>query len=126
MERQSNGGCIINLASISGMLPRGSSIPYSVSKAAIIHLTKCLPQVLAPKIRVNSISPGTIQNTRWNNANPNFDLRKYQGGAKNIPLKRLGEPTDIAEAAVYLASESAGFITGINLPVEGGASIATG
>jgi 3-oxoacyl-[acyl-carrier protein] reductase len=126
MEPQDNGGCIINLASISGMLPRGSSIPYSVSKAAIIHLTKCLAQVLAPKIRVNSISPGTIQNTRWNGTNPNFDLQKYRESAESIPLKRLGEPTDIAEAAVYLASESAGYITGINLPVEGGLNIVAG
>ena len=117
------GSCIINLASISGMLPRGSSIPYSVSKAAIIHLTKCLAGVLAPKIRVNSVSPGVIQNTRWNATNDSFDMDKYQAMADGIPMKRLGEPGDIAHAVVYLASKEASYVTGVNLPVEGGISV---
>ena len=117
------GSCIVNLASISGMLPRGSSIPYSVSKAAIIHLTKCLANVLSPKIRVNSVSPGTIQNTRWNASNPNFDLESYQAGAEGFPMKRLGEPEDIASAIVFLASDQASYITGANLPVEGGGCV---
>jgi 3-oxoacyl-[acyl-carrier protein] reductase len=123
MAAQKTGGSIVNLASVAGMLPRGSSIPYSVSKAAIIHLTKCLANVLAPKVRVNSVSPGVIQNTRWNSANPGFDQEAYRAGAQNIPLKRLGEPEDIAAAIYYLASEEAGFVTGVNLPVEGGANI---
>jgi 3-oxoacyl-[acyl-carrier protein] reductase len=123
MELQDAGGSIINLASVSGMMPRGSSIPYAVSKAAIIHLTKCLAQVLAPSIRVNSVSPGVIENTRWNKDNPHFDLKKYQANAENTPLKRLGEPEDIANAVCFLASEAAGFITGVNLPVEGGDNI---
>jgi 3-oxoacyl-[acyl-carrier protein] reductase len=123
MAAQETGGSIVNLSSIAGMLPRGSSIPYSVSKAAIIHLTKCLANVLAPKVRVNSVSPGVIQNTRWNSANPGFDPKTYQAGSQNIPLKRLGEPEDIAAAIYYLASPDAGFVTGVNLPVEGGAAI---
>ena len=117
------GSCIVNLASVAGMLPRGSSIPYAVSKAAIIHLTKCLATVLAPKIRVNSVSPGAIQNTRWNATNPDFDMDKYQARAKVTPMKRLGEPSDIADAILYLASEQASYITGANLPVEGGSSL---
>ncbi|MDR1490708.1 MAG: SDR family oxidoreductase [Desulfovibrio sp.] len=117
------GSCIINLASISGILPRGSSIPYSVSKAAIIHLTKCLANVFSPKIRVNSVSPGVIQNTRWNAGNANFNLEKYQSGTNAIPMKRLGNPSDIASAILYLASDQASYITGVNLPVEGGMSV---
>ena len=117
------GSCIINLASISGMMPRGSSIPYAVSKAAIIHLTKCLATALSPKIRVNSVSPGTIQNTRWNSSNPSFDQDEYQSRANSIPMKRLGEPSDIAGAVLYLASDQASYVTGINLPVEGGLSV---
>jgi NAD(P)-dependent dehydrogenase (short-subunit alcohol dehydrogenase family) len=125
MGAQETGGSIVNLASVSGMLPRGSSIPYSVSKAAIIHLTKCLANVLAPKVRVNSVSPGIIQNTRWNSTNKNFDPEAYRAGAGAVPLKRLGEPEDIAEAIYYLGSaELSGFVTGVNLPVEGGANIA--
>ena len=117
------GGCIVNLASVSGMMPRGSSIPYSVSKAAIIHLTKCLAGVLSPKIRVNSVSPGVIQNTRWNSTNANFNPEKYQSGAEDVPMKRLGEPGDIAAAVLYLASPQACYVTGVNLPVEGGLNI---
>lgn len=124
MQQQDKGGCIVNLASVAGMLPRGSSVPYSVSKAAIIHLTKCLAKVLAPKVRVNSVSPGVIQNTRWNTTNPSFNLQTYQAGAENIPLKRLGNPEDIAEAIVFLASDAASYITGANLPVEGGINVA--
>jgi 3-oxoacyl-[acyl-carrier protein] reductase len=123
MENQEKGGCIINLASISGMLPRGSSIPYAVSKAAVIHLSKCLAQVLAPKIRVNCVSPSGIENTRWNATNPNYNPEKSQASAQKIPLKRRGYPQDIADAVYYLASEASGFITGINLPVEGGINI---
>ena len=123
MQRQENQGVIIFVSSVAGMLPRGSSIPYSVSKSAVIHVAKCLAQVLAPKIRVNCISPGVIQNTRWNETNPDFDPEIYQGGAAAIPLGRLGEPEDIAAAAVFLASDAADFITGINLPVEGGANV---
>ncbi|GHU38083.1 3-ketoacyl-ACP reductase [Betaproteobacteria bacterium] len=122
MNKQ-NGGSIVNLASVAGMLPAGSSIPYSVSKAAIIHLTKCLANVLAPTIRVNSIAPGTIQNTRWNASNPAFDPEKYQARAVGLPLQRLGTPEDIAAAAYFLASDEASFITGANLPIDGGVNI---
>ena len=117
------GSCIVNLASVAGMLPRGSSIPYAVSKAAIIHMTKCLATVLAPKIRVNSVSPGIIQNTHWNEVNPSFNPDKYRARAETVPMKRLGEPGDVAAAILYLASGQASYITGANLPVEGGSSV---
>jgi len=125
MEKQDAGGSIINLSSVAGMLPRGSSIPYAVSKAAIIHLTKCLANVLSPKIRVNTVSPGVIQNTRWNEQNPNYDPTAARKSAadQNIPLERFGEPEDIASAIYFLASKEASYITGANLPVEGGVNI---
>ena len=123
MKAQKDGGSIINLASAAGMLPIGSSIPYCVSKAAIIHLTKCLAREFAPLIRVNAVSPGVIQNTRWNSTNPAFNLENYQAGAKNIPLQKLGNPDDVAEGIFFLASNEAGYITGTNLPVEGGVNV---
>jgi 3-oxoacyl-[acyl-carrier protein] reductase len=123
MNAQEKGGSIVNLGSVAGMLPRGSSIPYSVSKAAIIHLSKCLAKVLAPKIRVNCVSPGIIRNTRWNAANKSFNQESYQAGLRDNPLRRPGEPEDVAEAIYYLGSEASGFVTGINLPVEGGANV---
>ncbi|MGI6004490.1 MAG: SDR family NAD(P)-dependent oxidoreductase [Christensenellales bacterium] len=123
MKAQPQGGAIVNLASVAGMLPNGSSIPYAVTKAAIIHLTKCLARELAPEIRVNCVSPGVIQNTRWNSTNPNFDPEAFRANTQTIPLGKLGNPEDIAEAIYYLCSDAAGFITGINLPVEGGANV---
>ena len=117
------GSCIINVASVAGMMPYGSSIAYSVSKAAVIHLTKCLASVLSPKIRINCVSPGIIQNTRWNATNPGFDIKEYQSKAETVPMKRLGEPSDVADAILYLASGQAGYITGVNLPIEGGLCI---
>ena len=124
MEKQDSGGSIINISSVAGMLPRGSSIPYAVSKAAIIHLTKCLANVLSPKIRVNTVSPGVIQNTRWNAQNPNYDPANRKSAAEQrIPLERFGEPEDIASAIYFLASREASYITGANLPVEGGVNV---
>ena len=121
MEKQEDGGSIINLSSVAGMLPFGSSIPYAVSKAAIIHLTKCLANVLSPKIRVNTISPGSVQNTRWNSTNPNFDLATRKSATEvGILLERFGEPEDIANAIYFLSSKEAAYITGTNLPVDGG------
>jgi 3-oxoacyl-[acyl-carrier protein] reductase len=123
MQKQEQGGAIVNLASVSGLLPTGSSIPYSVTKAAIVHLTKCLARTLSPKIRVNAVAPGIIVNTRWNAGNPNYDPSANTARAQGVPLKRLGEPEDIAEAIVFLASDAASYITGSILPVEGGLCI---
>ncbi len=114
-------GSIINLSSRAGMRPVGSSIPYSVSKAAVLHLTQCLAVTLAPEVRVNCISPGVIDNTRWNAGRENFDPDAYRQNAESItPLARMGVPEDIAKAVLYLASEDSSFCTGVNLPVDGG------
>ena len=124
MENQESGGSIINLSSVAGMLPRGSSIPYAVSKAAIIHLTKCLANVFSPKIRVNTVSPGVIQNTRWNETNPNYNIATRKSAAEQgIPMERYGEPEDIAGAIYFLSSNEASYITGTNLVVDGGLNI---
>lgn len=117
-------GSIINLASKAGMRPAGSSIPYCVSKAAVIHLTECLAVTLAPEIRVNCVSPGLITNTRWNAGRADFNLEKYLAdGAKSAPLNRIGEPDDIAKAILYLASDDSSFCTGVNIAVDGGATL---
>ncbi len=117
-------GSIINLSSRAGMRPVGSSIPYSVSKAAVLHLTECLAATLAPEIRVNCVSPGTIGGTRWNAGRVGFDEEAYRKNAEShTPLGRLGEPDDIAKAILYLASDDSCFCTGINIPVDGGACL---
>ena len=111
---------IINISSQAGLRPLGSSMPYSVSKAAVIHLTECLAMTLAPTIRVNCVAPGPVDNTRWNQNKADFDHEKYVANAqKAVPLGRVGEPADIAAAILFLSEES-NFCTGVTLPVDGG------
>jgi 3-oxoacyl-[acyl-carrier protein] reductase len=123
--KQHNGGSIVLLASRAGLGPVGSSLPYSVSKAAVIHLTKCLAVTLGPEIRVNCISPGAIDNTRWNKACPNYDHEQYLvNSSKAAKLGRVGQPDDIANAIVFITSEKASYCTGSVLTVDGGSSLA--
>ena len=116
--RQQGVGRIINIASVAGIRPQGSSIAYCTSKAAVIHLSECLAKTLGPEIRVNVIAPGFVDETRWNVGQPNLDaIRK--GGAEGAVLKRAGYPADIAELALFLAT-GADFLTGTLLVADGG------
>lgn len=114
------GSTVINIASIGG-LSVGSSIGiYNNTKAALIHLTKVLASELAPSTRVNAIAPGLVKTDMaralWE---PN-EARLGEG----TPLGRIGEPEDIANAALFLASDMASWITGHTLVVDGGSMIA--
>jgi 3-oxoacyl-[acyl-carrier protein] reductase len=117
MRRQGQGR-IINLASVAGLGPQGSSIAYCVSKAAVVHLTKCLARTLGPEIRVNAIAPGFIAETRWNEGRPNLESAATKA-AQMAPLKRVGRPQDIADAALFLAT-CGDFMTGDVMVVDGG------
>jgi 3-oxoacyl-[acyl-carrier protein] reductase len=117
MRRQGHGR-IINIASVAGMAPQGSSIAYATSKAAVIHLSKCLARTLGPEIRLNVIAPGFIAETRWNVGRPNLDATVRRMG-ESAPLKRVGRPEDIAEAALFLATRGE-FMTGDVMVVDGG------
>ena len=116
--RKQGQGRIINIASVSGLRPLGSSIAYSTSKAAVIHLSKCLARTLGPEIQVNVIAPGFIVETRWNVGRPNLEETTRQA-AQAVPLKRAGRPEDIAEAALFLATRG-DFMTGDVMVVDGG------
>lgn len=116
--RKQEHGRIINIASVAGIWPQGSSIAYSTSKAAVIHLTKCLARTLGPEIQVNVIAPGFIVDTRWNVGRPNIEATT-QKAAQVTPLRRVGKPEDIADAALFLATRG-GFITGDVMVVDGG------
>jgi 3-oxoacyl-[acyl-carrier protein] reductase len=117
MRRQGHGR-IINIASVAGIAPQGSSIAYSTSKAAVIHLSKCLARTLGPEVRVNVIAPGFIAETRWNEGRPNLEATVQKAG-QTAPLKRVGTPEDIAEAALFLATRGE-FMTGDVMVVDGG------
>ncbi len=121
MRRQGQG-CIVTIASVAGIGTQGSSIAYCASKAAVIHLSKCLAQVLAPEIRVNVIAPGFIGDTRWHAGRPNLEQVR-QRSAQRTPLKRLGSAEEVAEAALFLASR-ADFLTGEVMVVDGGQLVA--
>jgi len=119
--RKQGHGRIINIASIAGILPGGSSIAYATSKAAVIHLSKCLARTLGPEIRVNVIAPGFIAETRWNVGRPNLEATT-QKAIQAAPLKRVGKPEEIADAALFLATRGE-FMTGDVIIVDGGRAL---
>ena len=116
--QQQKGGVIINNASNAGMRPTGSSIAYCASKAALIHLTRCLANTFGPYIRVNAIAPGYTL-TRWH---PNMTPELIEQRSKAVPLGRMGTPEDIARTALFLACES-DFVIGQIIAVDGGKSV---
>jgi NAD(P)-dependent dehydrogenase (short-subunit alcohol dehydrogenase family) len=113
---EEKGGVVLNVASIGAMSVETSIGVYNGTKAALIHLTETLAAELAPGVRVNAIAPGLVKTDMaralWE---PN-----EEAVARHVPLKRLGEPVDIANAAVFLASDAASWITGTTLVVDGG------
>jgi len=124
MKRQ-GGGVIVNTASISGVRPRPGLVAYSASKGAAILLTRALAIELAPfKIRVNCINP-VVVDTPF--IPKNIDTSRLEEVKKTlistIPLGRLGQPEDIAHAALYLASDESAMVTGASVDVDGGRGI---
>ena len=110
-----DGGSIINTASISGMEGEIGSSTYSASKAALINLTKTAALEMAPRnIRVNAISPGPVKSEIWEGEDP------IEWSELVIPLGRIGEAEEVATVFHFMASDAASYITGANLPVDGG------
>jgi NAD(P)-dependent dehydrogenase (short-subunit alcohol dehydrogenase family) len=110
------GSRIINIASLGAFSIWNDRLPYNVSKAGVIQLTKALAKGLAPKISVNSVSPGTID---LQDAPPSEPL---QINAEKIPFKRLATASDIFDA-VYFFATCTNYITGQNINVDGGFSL---
>jgi 3-oxoacyl-[acyl-carrier protein] reductase len=115
--KKAESGCVINTASVSGLSGVGSSIPYSVSKGAVITLTKSLAGSLAPEIRVNAVAPGFVR-TRWVAGWEDF----LQSHIDATPLGRLAEADDVAEVVLFLATGGR-FVTGQIIAVDGGRTI---
>ncbi len=123
------GGVIINNASIAGVLPGQAMMSYRVTKAAVIHFTKCIAIDLAEYgIRVNCLAPGHIRTPLTAFSMPGMDdaqvarLREALAPVwdSNQPLKRHGSPEDVARTVLFLASDWAAQITGVVLPIDGG------
>ena len=115
-------GSIINVASISGLRPQYQGMLYSVTKAALIMMTKSYAQELGPKgVRVNAIAPGLIQTALseyyWK------DEAKLSAILERQPIRHLGQPEEIAELALLLAGDGASFITGQTFVIDGGRTL---
>jgi dehydrogenase/reductase SDR family member 4 len=112
-------GSIINIASIAGLRPQFHSLLYSMTKAALIMMTQSYAVELGPKgVRVNAIAPGLIQTALSEYFWKNEVLRDKQLGAQ--PIKHLGQPVEIAEIALTMASDQSSYMTGQTLVVDGG------
>ncbi|MHA7652866.1 SDR family oxidoreductase [Mycobacterium sp. ML4] len=118
MLAHSGGGSIINITSAVGRLAGRGFAAYGTAKAALSHYTRLTALDLCPRIRVNAIAPGSILTSALDVVAGNEELRAPMERA--TPLRRLGDPIDIAAAAVYLASPAGGFLTGKTLEVDGG------
>jgi len=123
------GGSIINLTSIGEIQAGGGVMTYRASKAAVIQFTKSAAIELAHyEVRVNAIAPGNIPTPLVAKSAADMDaeqLERYEAGIRETmradrPLKREGTPDDIAEAALYFASDRSRYVTGTVLPVDGG------
>ncbi|MBC8161659.1 MAG: SDR family oxidoreductase [Roseiflexaceae bacterium] len=111
------GGCIVNTAGTFGLVARPAQAAYCAAKAAVIHLTRQMALDYGPQgVRVNCICPGYIDTPLT--AGVPAAMRASIIAAQ--PLRRAGKPEDIAEAALYLASDASSFVTGVALPVDGG------
>ena len=113
----SAGGSIINVSSVGGFSVEHGIGWYNVTKAALAHLTRQLAYELGPQVRVNALAPGLV---RTDFARALWE-RAGDAVAARLPLKRLGEPDDVARCALFLASDAAAWITGHVLVVDGGA-----
>jgi len=111
-----HGGSVVSIGSVGGMAPGPLLGAYNVSKAALHHLTRQLAHELAPGVRVNAIAAAVVR-TRLSEA---LWASDPEGAARAHPLGRLGDPDDVARAAVFLLSDAAAWITGVVLPVDGG------
>jgi NAD(P)-dependent dehydrogenase (short-subunit alcohol dehydrogenase family) len=113
------GGVVLNISSIGGLSVEPGIGWYNVTKAAVAHLTRQLAGELGPKVRVNALAPGLVK-TDFARA-----LWEPAGDAvsRRLPTKRLGEPEDIANAALFLCSDAASWITGTVLVIDGGAMV---
>lgn len=121
------GAAVVNMASISAHIAQEGYLTYNTSKTAVLGVTRCLAQELAPRgVRVNSVSPGTV----WNDNNARFHrdvLGLNRAEAEAAPehggrflLQRFADPEEVAGPIVFLLSRDAGFITGTDLVIDGG------
>ncbi len=118
MQTQSDGGVIVNIASVSGLRPSPGTAAYGAAKAGLLNLTQTLAVDYAPRVRVNAVSAGLI---RTDQSHLHYgDEAGIAAVGATVPLGRMGSPDDIASACLFLASPLAAYVSGANLAVHGG------
>jgi len=118
MQKQKSGGSIVNIASVSGLRPSPGSAAYGAAKAGLLSLTQSLAVEWAPKVRVNAIAAGMILTEQ---AHLYYgDEAGIAAVAATVPLGRLGEPRDVGDACLFLASPLASYVSGASLLLHGG------
>jgi NAD(P)-dependent dehydrogenase (short-subunit alcohol dehydrogenase family) len=118
MQEQDEGGAIVNIASVSGVRPSPGTAAYGAAKAGLINLTQTLAVEWAPKVRVNAVTAGMILTEQ---AELFYgDEAGIARVAATVPLGRMGEPSDVADACLFLSSPLARYVSGSNLVVHGG------
>ncbi|MFP4116687.1 MAG: SDR family NAD(P)-dependent oxidoreductase [Candidatus Aenigmatarchaeota archaeon] len=112
-------GCVINMGSIYGLTGDIGATAYNAAKGGVVNFTRSVADDLAQyNIRVNSICPGFVETPMIEEAMKDEEFRQHV--LNMTPMKRVAQPEEIADVAVFLASEEASYITGVNLPVDGG------
>jgi NAD(P)-dependent dehydrogenase (short-subunit alcohol dehydrogenase family) len=118
MQSQDEGGAIVNIASVSGVRPSPGTAAYGAAKAGLLSLTQTLAVEWAPKVRVNAVTAGMI---RTEQSHLHYgDEEGLAAVAATVPLGRMGEPRDVADACLFLASPLASYVSGANLLLHGG------
>jgi len=125
---RAGGGSIINIASLAGIQGRPASVLYAASKHAVVGISRCMALDHAGQgIRVNCICPGLIDTAMGRRVlvamGPEDVEEARRGFATQVPLGRLGRPEDVAAAAIHLASDDAGWVTGTEYVLDGGSSL---
>lgn len=125
--RAAGSGVVVNIASVSSFIAQPEFVPYNSSKGAVAQLTRCLAMDLAPdNIRVNGICPGSIKTRATDKHIDSLGLdreQSYIDFGQDALMKRMGEPSEIASVALFLASDDASYMTGSHVIVDGGMSI---
>ncbi len=126
MRRQGRGA-IVCLASVAGAVQGWAEhVPYSAAKGGVVGLVRALAAEVAPDgVRVNGIAPGLVRTAQVLDAHHSLGAGKLAQAVRTIPLGRVGEPEDIADVAVFLASDKARYITGQVIVADGGRTVAT-
>lgn len=118
MQLQPDGGLVLNISSLCGMRPSPTTAAYGAAKAGLLNLTESLAMEFAPKVRVNCVTAGALETEELHEK---FGGDSYFDAVRaTVPLGRMGNPDDVANACLFLASDQATFITGSNLVVHGG------